>query len=80
MADINLTKVGPVVDLTLVGEAHFENDRLIIGDTDVLRRFKAAYGGFRQMVELRLVLHLLTAPTVEVSPSGAGVFSEASEP
>ena len=77
---INLRKGGPVADLTFVGEVHVEDGRLIVGDTDVVKRFQAAYGGHRQMGELRLTLHLLTSPTVEVSPSGDGVFSESSEP
>jgi hypothetical protein len=77
---INLTKVGPVVDLTFVGECHLEDNKLIIGDTDVVKRFAAAYGGNRQLSELRVTLHLLTSPTIEVSPSGNGVFAEHSEP
>ena len=86
---INLTKIGPVVDLTFVGEVHFEKATtadgkpaavLIVGDTKAMDRFQAAYGGYRQMGEVRLVLHLLTSPTIEVSPSGGGVFSESSEP
>ena len=89
MDPINLTKIGPVVDLTFVGEVHTEKATtadgkpayiLIVGDTKVMDRFNAAYGGYRQMGEVRLVLHLLTSPTVEVSPSGAGVFAESSEP
>jgi hypothetical protein len=77
---INLNKVGPVVDLTFVGEVHIEDGKLIVGDTDVVKRFAAAYGGNRQLSELRMTLHLLTSPTVEVSPSGSGVFAEHSEP
>lgn len=80
MDPINLNKIGPVVDLTFVGEVHIEGERLIVGDTDIVKRFKAAYGGYRQMGEVRLTLHLLTSPTIEVSPSGAGAFSEGSEP
>jgi hypothetical protein len=80
MEPINLTKIGPVVDLTFVGEVHIDADRLIVGDTDIVKRFKAAYGGYRQNGELRVTLHLLTSPTIEVSPSGAGAFGESSEP
>ena len=29
MEPINLTKIGPVVDLTFVGEVHIENERLM---------------------------------------------------
>lgn len=72
--------VGPVVNLTFLGEVHMENGRLIVGDTDVVRKFQAHYGGHRQLGRLRMVLDLLPVETTEVSPSGDGVFSEASEP
>ena len=75
-----LRKVGPVVDLVYQGEVHIEAGRLIVGDTDVVRAFQAAYGGHRQMGQLNLTLHLLVAPSVTVSPSGDGLLSEASEP
>jgi hypothetical protein len=78
--EIRAAKVGPVVDLVFLGEVHIEAGRLIVGDVDVVRRFQVAYGGHRQLGELHVVLHLLTAPTVEVSPSGDGVFVEHSEP
>lgn len=75
-----MNRVGPIVELTLVGEVHYEGGRLIVGDADVVSRFMASYGGNRQLGELGITLHLLTMSTTEVSPSGNGVFVEGSEP
>lgn len=71
---------GNIVDLMFIGELHLENGRLISGDTDVVKRFQAAYGGHRQLGKLHITFQLLPLPTIEVSPSGDGVFAEASEP
>lgn len=77
---IGLTKVGPVVRLDMVGEYHVENGRAIVGDTDIMRRLQSSFGSHRQMAEVVIEVYLLTSSTIEVSPSGDGEFSEASEP
>jgi len=70
----------PIVSMELIGEVHIENGRLIVGDTDVVKKFRAHYGGHRQLGRLQVILELLVTPTSEVSQSGDGLFCEASEP
>lgn len=77
---MTLKTSGPVVNIDLVGEVHFEDDQLIIGDANVLSLFKANWGGHRQQGRLNLTLELILAETIGVSPSGNGVFAENSEP
>lgn len=77
---IGLNKVGPVVALDFVGEYHVEAGRAIVGDTDIMKRLQAAFGSHRQMAEVVITVYLLTSSTIEVSPSGDGLYAEGSEP
>ena len=75
-----MKEFGPLVVLELIGETHFEGNRLIVGDVDVLDRFKAQAGLHRMQGVLRVMWSPFTTETVEVSPSGDGLFAEHSEP
>jgi hypothetical protein len=75
-----ISEAAPIVNLTFVGEVHLENGRLISGDTDVVKRFMAAWGGHRQLGKITLMFAPIPLETTEVSPSGDGIFSEGSEP
>jgi len=70
----------PLVRLEQLGVMHVEGGKLMIGDTDVVKKFVSQWGGHRQQGVLRMSWSPFVTETVEVSPDGDGVFAEPSEP
>jgi hypothetical protein len=62
------------------GVLHGENDKLIVGDFDIVRAALAAWGGKRQRGRVVLELYLSNQVVTNTSPDMTGVFAESSEP
>jgi hypothetical protein len=74
MAEVKIAAVGAV------GEVHADSmGRLLVGDTDLVKKFLAAWGGQRQLGRVEIVMHLMTTETTEASPSLSAHFLEPGE-
>ena len=62
------------------GVIHFEGDKLIVGDFDIIRAVQAAWGGNRQRGRVMIHVYLTSAEVTNLSPDFNGVFTEGSEP
>ena len=60
----------PVAKLTFVGEVHQDNNRLMVGNKDVVREFVSAWGGRCQVGILEISLQLLPRSDVRVGCGG----------
>ena len=73
----------PDAVINLIGDLHYENGRLIVGDTDVAKKLAAAAGvllGGRQFGYLKCVFTTITADVVTSDQGFGGAFTEPSEP
>jgi hypothetical protein len=73
----------PDADINVIGDAHWEAGKLIIGDVDVAAKFAAALGvlsGGRQFGFFKATFTKITAEVVTSSQSFDGKFAEPSEP
>lgn len=66
----------PLVKLTFPGVLYLKGDRLVAGDTDVLKKFVAAWGGARQYGTLQMVWTPAPIEQTIVSDD-MGAYSEA---
>ena len=69
-----------IVEIEEEGVLHFEGDTLVLGDLDVMKAVKQAWGGNRQRVRLVVQVYIQTRTSANVSPDGNGALSEGSEP
>lgn len=73
----------PDAVINLIGDLHFENGKLIIGDTDVAKKLAAAagvLGGGRQFGYLNCTFTKITANVTTSDQGFGGAFYEDSEP
>ena len=62
------------------GVIHNEENRLIVGDFDIIRAALAAWGGKRQRGRVVIEIYLSNQSVVNTSPDFNGTFAEPSEP
>jgi len=73
----------PDAVVNLIGDLHWENGALIVGDVDVARKLAATsgvLGGGRQFGYLKCVFTKITADVVTSDQGFGGAFYEPSEP
>jgi hypothetical protein len=73
----------PDAVVRVIGDAHYEGGKLIVGDVDVAAKLAAAIGvrlGGRQFGYLECVFTKATVEVVTSDQGFGGAFSEASEP
>lgn len=73
----------PDAVVNLIGDIHWENGALIVGDVDLAKKFAATAGVLHGGRQFGVVQCVFTKVTVEVTTSDqsfGGAFSEASEP
>jgi hypothetical protein len=72
----------PDARIKLMGDAHYENGRLIVGDADLAEKFAAALGileGGRQMVYVVCVATKISTEVITSSQTFGGKFAENGE-
>lgn len=73
----------PDAVVTVIGDLHWEDGKLIVGDVDLARKFAASAGVLNGGRQFGLVKCVFTKITVDVTTSDqtfGNAFSEASEP
>lgn len=73
----------PDAEINVIGDAHWEAGKLIVGDVDVAAKFAAALGiasGGRQFGCFKATFTKITVDVVTSSQSFDGKFAEPSEP
>lgn len=73
----------PDAVVNLIGDLHMENGVLVVGDTDLAKKFAAVAGvlhGGRQFGAVEVTFTKITVGVVTSDQSFGGAFAEASEP
>ncbi len=73
----------PDAVITLIGDLHMEGGVLVVGDTDLAKKFAAVSGvlnGGRQFGVVKCVFTKITVDVTTSDQSFGGAFAEPSEP
>ena len=69
-----------VVNINERGVIHYEGDKLVVGDLDIIKKARAMWGGNRQRGRVHVQFFLEAQESTDVSPDMNGTFAEGSEP
>jgi len=69
-----------IVSIDEIGVVHFEGDKLIVGDLDIIAKAKRMAGLSRQRGRVEVNIFIRSGAETNVSPDMDGMFAEASEP